>query len=240
MKKIKHFKGFVQSIIERSALRENVSGSEEIITRFGVCMPDGHYGFPDMFLSKEFVFPKSDSELLDKNAEANYSTLAQWPDPVTEHERMEIFKEYGYYDVYRKIFILQGTKKALENIEDQAAEFMEDINDTDYGIDHFNLDSFKKNLQDNEYTKSSLEGLKLVISVDPNTGEWRVLFGEDLGSDDETIEKIADYIISDNMAASVVSKLRKSNPDNPILTAINKKVNSDIFSTLGDLGDLGF
>jgi hypothetical protein len=199
---------------------------DEIVTLFGVAEPDNHYAYATFYeISEDFKFPYDLKYLIDKYTEADCSGPSM--DGTTDPEEIRnMFMDWGNYEIYRGTFIFVGTRKAIKEIDPIEPDYNQE------GSGQYSL----------EYLKSvfgEIEGLNEVIFINIEDGVFLPLKGSPEYRGD-IIETIADYVINSNNSAGIVSKIRGKASDNPITKEIQNRTGSDIFKTLGDLGDLGF
>ena len=200
---------------------------DEIVTLFGVAEPDNHYGYATFYeINEDFKFPYDLKYLIEKWTEADCSGPAM-NDITDPNEIRDAFMEWANYPIYRGTFIFTGTREAIKKMEDG---FEPDYNQE--GSGQYNLEYLKSVFQE-------IEGLNEVIFIDIEDGKFVPLKGLQATSDG-VIGVIADHIMDSKKSAQIVSKMRSKSPDNPIMKEIQNRTGSDVFKTLGDLGDLGF
>ncbi len=198
-----------------------------LVTVFGLFEPDNHYAHPELYVSEDFKFPHPEEYLLEKYKEADCSGPSM-VGGMSEDEIINMFRDWGNYELYGGSFIFVGTEKAIREVEDLSIE-----PDYDYeGSAQFPVENLKEYIEE-------IEGLENVIFINPEDGIFQALKGT--ADYEGNISKlIAGYVLQSNNSASIISKIRRANPDNPILGEIASMSNPDVLKTLGDLGDLGF
>jgi hypothetical protein len=200
---------------------------DEIVTLFGVAEPDNHYGYATFYeISGDFKFPYDLEYLIEKWTEADCSGAAM--NGITDpNEIRDSFMEWANYPIYRGTFIFTGTRKAIKEIEEEIEPDYDQEGSSQYTL---------------EYLKSvfeEIEGLNEVIFLNIEDGKFIPLKGLQ-ATPAGVIGVIVDRIMDSKKSAQIVSKMRSKNPDNPIIKEIQNRTGSDIFTTLADLGDLGF
>ena len=204
--------------------------SEDIISVFAIFQPDNHYAYPLSEISEDFKFPYDLEYLIEKYKSADCSAV-NMVDVSGEDEIRDMFFEFGYYEVYKGVFIISGTKEAIDQIDFSNVE--QDWQSD--GVGMFPANNYGEYLQ-------KIEGLASSIFINLEDGKMEIFNGDGKikGDDSGYIKIIADSILKSKKSARLISKLRNNDPNHPVLKEIQDKTGSDVLQTLGDLGDLGF